>query len=212
MKLNDSCWVAIYSASLGAVFILSSTLSWRMNLFVKFMSIFHFLEFFSTAQYNPTRTTSGSFLIPHSTEHTWMVCASILEYSLVCDLLPKPLWTSEVGFIAVVFGQFMRTYAMKSAKASFNHQVQKAKADDHILITSGAYQISRHPSYLGFYWWSIGTQILLGNYLCCILYAATLTEFFRARIHREEKFLIQFFGDDYVQYRAKVGTLIPFVK
>lgn len=42
--------------------------------------------------------------------------------------------------------------------------------------------VCRHPSYAGWFWWSVGTQVLLGNPVCTIAYAAVSFLFFRNRI------------------------------
>lgn len=90
---------------------------------------------------------------------------------------------------------------------------------------------SRHPSYCGFFYWAVFTQILLGNVFSTIAFVAILGHFFSSRIKgknlslksrrataacadaskEEEKFLVKFFGDDYVQYRKRVGTGLPFM-
>jgi protein-S-isoprenylcysteine O-methyltransferase len=51
----------------------------------------------------------------------------------------------------------------------------------------------------------------MGNVLCFFAYAAVLWMFFSKRIKHEEAKLIEFFQDDYVQYRKRVGTKIPFI-
>lgn len=39
-------------------------------------------------------------------------------------------------------------------------QVQFTKAETHQLVTHGVYSIVRHPSYVGWFWWSVGTQVI----------------------------------------------------
>ena len=51
--------------------------------------------------------------------------------------------------------------AMITAKANFNHVVQSDKKSNHVLVTHGLYGWSRHPSYVGWFYWSIGTQVML---------------------------------------------------
>lgn len=70
----------------------------------------------------------------------------------------------------------------------------------------------RHPSYFGWYWWSVGTQLLLCNPVCAVLYAAAVSQFFRNRIPYEEAMLIDFFGRSYIEYMRKSRIGIPFVK
>ena len=74
---------------------------------------------------------------------------------------------------------------MGTAKANFNHIVQWTKKADHVLVTDGVYAFSRHPSYFGFFWWGLGTQLLLGNRICFVIYAVVLWKFFHHRITRK---------------------------
>lgn len=86
----------------------------------------------------------------------------------------------------------------------------------------------RHPSYAGFFYWALGTQLLLQNPFCFIFFLASLWRFFFYRIRGqhllskmitsansnivgEENALIKFFGEEYSRYRERVGTKIPFI-
>ena len=71
---------------------------------------------------------------------------------------------------------------MGKAGSNFNHIVQSEKKSDHVLVTEGVYGYLRHPSYFGFFWWGIGTQIVLGNIFCLVGYTLVLWRFFRRRI------------------------------
>lgn len=82
----------------------------------------------------------------------------------------------------------------------------------------------RHPAYFGFFLWSLGTQIVLGNPICLAAFYKILYQFFTDRIlyspqraldsgyidwgvfRYEERTLVQFFSPDYVQYRAKTWS------
>lgn len=116
-----------------------------------------------------------------------------------------------LGLILVVIGQVVRSAAMVQAGPSFNHIVQQTQKQEHILVTTGIYGKLRHPSYFGFFWWGLGTQLVMGNVVCFVAYAAVLWKFFSARIRHEEIFLVKFFGGEYLDYRTNVGTKIPFV-
>lgn len=65
---------------------------------------------------------------------------------------------------------------------------------------------ARHPGYLGWFLWSVGTQILLLNPLSTPLFAVLSWRFFSSRIPYEERQLEQFFGEDYVRYAAATPT------
>lgn len=109
-------------------------------------------------------------------------------------------------------GQLLRSAAMWHCAGNFSHIIAERKNDDHTLVTGGVYQISRHPSYLGWFWWSVGTQVFLGNPLCVCAYAYASWKFFDSRIRYEERRLFTFFGDTYADFHDKVGIHIPFIK
>lgn len=78
---------------------------------------------------------------------------------------------------------------MLHAGSNFNHLVQKEKKAGHVLVTGGVYRYLRHPSYFGFFWWGLGTQVVLGNAVCLVGYAVVLWRFFRRRIESTSVFL-----------------------
>jgi hypothetical protein len=84
--------------------------------------------------------------------------------------------------VLIVVGQLTRHWAIATAGTSFNHHVQHKRRSDHVVITWGPYAWWRHPSYFGFFWWALGTQILLGNALTTPLFAVVLWRFFFRRI------------------------------
>ncbi|KAM7202321.1 Isoprenylcysteine carboxyl methyltransferase family domain containing protein [Naviculisporaceae sp. PSN 640] len=207
--------------TLTGLFQTNPTPLWRLPFFLAALSLFHFLEFFTTAAYNTREANISSFLLTAN----WPSYAIAHSFASAECLLTNLLWPSRswapfhsgafitfLGLILVVVGQVVRSAAMIQAGPSFNHQVQHQKGDGHVLVTSGIYSVLRHPSYFGFFWWALGTQIVMGNVLSFVLYAAILWKFFSSRIRHEEEFLVRFFGDEYVRYRERVGVLIPFVR
>jgi protein-S-isoprenylcysteine O-methyltransferase len=100
---------------------------------------------------------------------------------------------------------------MIHASTNFSHAVAFRKRTSHVLVTDGIYAWFRHPSYAGFFYWALGTQLVLQNPVSFVLYTGAMWRFFYYRTRAEERALVSFFGDDYVQYRKRVGTMIPFV-
>jgi protein-S-isoprenylcysteine O-methyltransferase len=64
-----------------------------------------------------------------------------------------------VGLSLCLGGEVIRKLAIVTAGSNFNHVVQMEKREDHELVTSGVYSLCRHPSYLGWFAWSFGTQV-----------------------------------------------------
>ena len=111
----------------------------------------------------------------------------------------------------MIIGQLARSLAMWYAKSNFSHQIAHHKRQDHVLVTTGLYAYMRHPSYFGFYWWAVGTQLLLCNPICLLGFFHVLYQFFKDRIEEEEPLLIKFFGKEYIEYKKKTPTYIPLI-
>ncbi len=95
------------------------------------------------------------------------------------------------------------------AQHNFTHMIQLRKRPEHTLVTSGVYAWVRHPGYVGWTIWAVGTQLLLCNPLCIPAFAAAAWRFFDRRIRAEERLLASFFGEAWQQYRARVRSGIP---
>lgn len=74
---------------------------------------------------------------------------------------------------------------MVHAAKSFSHVVKTVKHDDHTLVTDGVYRFVRHPSYVGFFYWAVATQLLLSNVVSTVAFIGVLGHFFYTRIRRE---------------------------
>ncbi|XP_023723944.1 protein-S-isoprenylcysteine O-methyltransferase, partial [Cryptotermes secundus] len=118
---------------------------------------------------------------------------------------------SLIGMLLCVGGEFLRKLAVFTAKTNFNHVVQSVHEEGHQLVTHGVYNYCRHPSYVGWFYWSIGTQLILVNLVCIVAYVVASWKFFNERVFIEENMLLHFFGDDYYQYQKRVSTGLPFI-
>jgi protein-S-isoprenylcysteine O-methyltransferase len=66
----------------------------------------------------------------------------------------------------VTVGQCFRVCAMWTCGRNFNHLIMEQREPEHTLVTHGVYAWLRHPSYCGWFWWSVGSQLLLCNPVC----------------------------------------------
>ncbi|KAK3692791.1 isoprenylcysteine carboxyl methyltransferase [Podospora appendiculata] len=212
--------LALGTTSMIAILVCTSSPLWRLPFFLAALSLFHFLEFWTTAAYNTRTAEVSSFLLTANWPGYAIAHATAAFECLVTNLVwPDRSWTPLhmgmllclLGWVVVIVGQTVRSVAMVQAGPSFNHQVQFQRSAAHVLVTTGIYARLRHPSYFGFFWWALGTQLVMGNLFSFFVYAAVLHKFFSSRIYHEEELLVKFFGDEYVDYRKKVGTKIPFV-
>ena len=180
------------AALLGTILLAAqSNPLWRATFFLAVVSLFHFLEYYITARYNTPVADIAAFLL---SQNGWAYdianAAAFLECLLTqyffghAHFVPRVLRDSSLalGFVILVVGQVSRSTAMAQAGTNFNHTVQDQKKMGHELVTSGLYAWLRHPSYFGFWWWALGTQIVLGNTVCLVGDAVILWRFFSKRI------------------------------
>lgn len=79
------------------------------------------------------------------------------------------------------------------------------------LITTGFYSKIRHPIYLGAIQFNFGVFFAFRSFLM-IIPAVLLSLMFYFDARQEEKYLIEKFGDEYIQYKAKTGMFLPKIQ
>lgn len=193
---------------------------WRAPFFVALLSLFHFLEFWITAYSNTSDASVLSFLLTsNGSAYTIAHSFALFECVISHVIHPEPILPSWVhylllaaGLSSVAMGQLIRTVAMNTAGKSFSHLVAHRKRATHELITHGLYSYFRHPSYFGYFWWGIGTQLICGNGISLVGFTIVLWYFFFKRIKGEEASLVKFFGNEYVEYKKRTSVGIPFIR
>lgn len=209
-----TCSAIVAACSLyNANFFLLQLSSWLL-----FLSTFHTLEYYLTVLFHPQDATSKSFLLTHSPQYHTAIAAALAEWCVEWLLFGhyKRMLASIItplGIVLCTIGQFTRSSSMFTAGRSFTHLVSDQKSDEHTLITHGLYSYMRHPSYAGWFLWSLATQLILCNPLALCAYAYVSYKFFSNRIIYEEYRLFQFFGQQYEQYWHNVPfSGVPGVK
>lgn len=76
------------------------------------------------------------------------------------------------------------------------------------LVTSGIYQISRNPAFLGFDLLYIGILMMFFNWVLCAVSIFAILMYHLQIVNVEEEFLLTTFGDEYLQYKKKVRRYI----
>jgi protein-S-isoprenylcysteine O-methyltransferase Ste14 len=116
-----------------------------------------------------------------------------------------------VGLILVTGGALCRQVAMATCGSNFHHKIQQRQRRSHVLVQKGIYKYLRHPSYVGWFYWSIGTQCILLNPVCVVLYTLAAWHFFRIRIPYEEELLQRQYPHEYAAYMEVSYIGIPFI-
>ena len=183
-----------------------------LGFYLIILSLFHFSEFFVTSLTNPSTLNLGSFLIDQSLAYVLAITGSFVEYLLEAYMFTgfkKCNLISMLGLLIAVIGDVIRKSAMFTAGKNFSHVISSTRSPDHKLVTHGIYSLFRHPSYAGWFYWAIGSQIMLLNPICTILFAVISYKFFKDRIIYEEETLVRFFNGEYEAYKKRVGLWMP---
>ena len=217
--------IVVVGFTLGVVSVLCGWQLWHQYtpfalygilLVVAFMG-----EFIASAKWQPQTVTSKSFLIYGNKGNFqfWMMqLLTLFEYFFVRSRWWKWHRTSDfysgtITFFVALAGLMMRFLAMKQCGLLFNHLIERTKRPGLRLATTGIYSWTRHPLYLAFWCYVVATQVLLHNWFNLIFDIGLLAHFFSVRILYEEWYLIhRLYGDEYRDYRKRVGIWIPFVK
>jgi len=81
---------------------------------------------------------------------------------------------------------------------------------DHQLIESGPYALVRHPIYTGMLLMMLGTILFIGT-VGCVFGLLLIVGGIWFKLREEETMLLSAFGDQYVDYSARVPRLVPFL-
>ena len=204
--------ILILGYSLAVIFIVK-TIYYQFFCYLITLSIYHYTEFFSELLFHFKDLQRDAFLIYENKKWVIATLASFIETLLGTYFFHKYKNIKIlffIGLLMTIVGQYFRIAALFTGKHNFTHKIQLRKRKNHVLVKEGVYKICRHPSYFGFFIWSVGIEIMCVNPLCTIAFSYILFIFFKKRIEIEEEYLIRFFGMEYIIYRRDVGTIIPF--
>jgi protein-S-isoprenylcysteine O-methyltransferase Ste14 len=81
--------------------------------------------------------------------------------------------------------------------------------EDHELIQRGPYAFVRHPIYSGITLAVAGTALAMGGEVRALLALALSFLAWRIKWPVEEQFMIEQFGEQYIEYRRRVKAIIP---
>ena len=116
------------------------------------------------------------------------------------------------GMFLLILGLIIRSFGIKAAKDAINRFISENKEKKRVyMISNGINRYVRHPIYLGTLIYTIGNEVLLQNFVSCVLTFAISWKYFYDNITDEEKDLVAAYGSDYISYRSATPTLIPFI-
>lgn len=182
--------------------------SFNRNVMVLLVMLveFHGSEAWLVRYYTPEMFGYWSFLL--SLPYLAAMACSALEFTYL-RWSGWVEWTFWIGLTMCTIGEAIRKLAWVTARKSFSHQIQKKRRENHTLVTTGVYATMRHPGYFGWYVFVVGTQVMMCNPICTVLFLAVGYRFLSVRIPIEERHLTAMFGNEYANYRNRTPAWLP---
>lgn len=118
-----------------------------------------------------------------------------------------PVWAGWIGaaFFAVGLWLLWRSHA--ELESNFSPELQLK--EDHVLITEGVFRHIRHPMYSAHFFWAIAQILLLQNWIAGFSLLVGQIPLYIYRIPREEKMMLEHFGEEYRIHMEQTGRFIP---
>jgi len=117
-----------------------------------------------------------------------------------------PLVLRVVGIILGVFSISYLYWVVRTLANFYSYTVEIQ--EDHRLIATGPYSNVRHPMYAGILLFLFSQVLVSDNWLFFII-LLSLIPFLYARMEKEERMLLERFGEEYAAYMGRTGRVLP---
>jgi protein-S-isoprenylcysteine O-methyltransferase Ste14 len=146
-------------------------------------------------------------------ENLLRISSSVMAVVMfVSAALNKTMFSSllirGMGLVLFGLGTYLFILAMVTMKDSWRAGIPEE--DKTAIVTTGIYQFSRNPAFLGFDLTYLGACLSFGNIIVLICAVTTIT-LMHLQILEEEKYLENTFKNQYIVYKNKVGRYILFI-
>jgi protein-S-isoprenylcysteine O-methyltransferase Ste14 len=123
-------------------------------------------------------------------------------------VLPGAAWTFWMGAAATLAGLLFSVLARAYLGGNWSGTV--TVKENHELVTSGPYSVVRHPIYTGLLLAIMGSAFARGDLAGVAAVALAFWALWR-KLHIEERWMREQFGEEYVAYSQRVAALVPFL-
>ena len=132
----------------------------------------------------------------------WMIIPGFSRFEL-----HFPLWVRLAGVVISIFSLFYFRYIHKTLGANWSPALEIMK--DHHLVKTGPYKSVRHPMYMQIWIWTVAQLLIISNMVTGFAGIIAWAIFYFMRISKEEKMMIEHFGNEYIDYMHETGRIFP---
>lgn len=130
------------------------------------------------------------------------LCVPIVQViSIISGWNYMPANARFTGFLIAMLGNIIFLISILCMKDSWRAGIPEK--DKTRLVTRGIYQYSRNPAFLGFDLQYIGVFFMYCNPLTVVSSVFAMT-MLHLQILQEERYLVQEFGEEYLEYKSRV--------
>lgn len=119
----------------------------------------------------------------------------------------SPAWAGWVGATVLAGAVWLLWRAHADLGRNWSPTLQIAEA--HTLVTYGVYRRIRHPIYAAVWLTGLAQVLMLANWIagpaCLLLFLPV----YLVRVPREERMMLDSFGEEYRAYLNRTGRVIP---
>ncbi|MFC2044292.1 protein-S-isoprenylcysteine O-methyltransferase [Chloroflexota bacterium] len=118
-----------------------------------------------------------------------------------------PSWTGWFGI--AIFAVALWLLWRSHAGLGQNWRMTTELRENHTLYTGGIFQYIRHPMYSAHWLWGIAQVLLINNWIVGFASLVIIIPIYLLRVRREERMMIEKFGEEYLIYMSCTGRIFP---
>ena len=118
-----------------------------------------------------------------------------------------PEWAGWVG--TAIFATSLWLLWIAHSNLGHNWSAKLEIKENHLLVTKGIYRYIRHPMYAAHWLWGIAQVLLLKNWIAGFSFLAFFAPLYFLRVPREERMMLEHFGEEYHLYMNRTRRIIP---
>ena len=150
----------------------------------------------------------------------YVVVRLLASLALIAFLVIYAVNPSWVGVLSVTFPEWLRwigvalgcvafaLYAWAQATLGKEWSPHLQMREEHHLVTTGPYARMRHPIYAAYLAFMTSVALVTANWFFIALLVVSIAVL-GLRIPKEERMLIETFGEEYKGYMRRTGRLLP---
>ena len=119
----------------------------------------------------------------------------------------QPTWISAAGSIVFATGLFLLWRTHVDLGRNWSESLELIES--HRLVTNGVYRYVRHPMDAAIWQWAAGQALMLHNFIAGPSALALFAPLYFVRVPREEKMMLEHFGQEYATYMARTRRVVP---